>query len=102
MADAYYVLSDKIRRREYDALYTTRSPNEKTNAPDASSNFFANFASMFAGAAGAGAGAGAGTNAPGADGERQPDAEGVFADVFDDVSCFLSTQINFPMLTRII
>lgn len=82
MADAYYVLSDKTRRWEYDALYTTRSANEKTNDPDASSKFFASFANMFAGAAGAGSGA-----APREDGEQQPDAEGVFADVFEDVSC---------------
>lgn len=80
VADAYYVLSDKTRRREYDALYSTRSQNEKTDAPDSSSNFFANFANMFAGAAGAGAGAGA----PPA-GAQQPDAEATFADVFDDV-----------------
>lgn len=83
VADAYYVLSDKTRRREYDALYSTRSTSEKTDAPDASANFFANFANMFTGAAGAGAGSGA--DVPPAAG-HQPDAETTFADVFDDVS----------------
>jgi len=79
VADAYYVLSDTTRRREYDALYASRSTSDRTNEPSSSANFFANFASMFSGAAGASAGA-----AP-TEGE-QPNAEGVFADVFDDVS----------------
>jgi DnaJ-class molecular chaperone len=77
------VLSDKTRRREYDALYASRSTSDRSNDPTSSTNFFANFASMFASAAGGSAGTGAG--AARADGE-QPDAEGVFADVFDDVS----------------
>jgi len=78
VADAYYVLSDTTRRREYDALYASRSTSDRTNEPSSSANFFANFASMFSGAAGASAGA-----AP-TEGE-QPNAEGVFADVFDDL-----------------
>lgn len=80
VADAYYVLSDKTRRREYDTLYASRSKNDRTNDPTSSTNFFANFANMFASAAGS-SDAGA---AP-AEGE-QPNAEGVFANVFDDVS----------------
>lgn len=79
VADAYYVLSDKTRRREYDALYSARSTSEKTDAPDASSNFFANFANMFAGGATTG-----GTGVP-PTGENQPNAEATFADVFEDV-----------------
>ena len=77
------MLSDKTRRREYDVLYASRSTSDRSNDPTSSTNFFANFASMFASAAGGSAGIGAG--AARADGE-QPDAEGVFADVFDDVS----------------
>ncbi|TRM65733.1 DnaJ domain-containing protein [Schizophyllum amplum] len=74
VADAYYVLSDSSRRKEYDALYASRSYNEKTEDPSSSSNFFAQFANMFGG--------GAERNAP--ESER-PDAEGTFADVFDDL-----------------
>jgi DnaJ-class molecular chaperone len=80
VADAYYVLSDKTRRREYDALYSSRSTGDRTNDPSSSTNFFAN---MFTNAAGGSAGtAGGAATAEGG----QPDAEGVFADVFDDVS----------------
>lgn len=83
VADAYYVLSDTTRRREYDALYASRSTSDRTNDPSSSASFFANFANMFTGAAGASAGTG--TGAAPAGGEH-PNAEGVFADVFDDVS----------------
>jgi hypothetical protein len=83
VADAYYVLSDTTRRREYDALYASRSTSDRTNDPSSSTNFFANFASMFTSAAGASAGTG--TGAAPAEGQH-PNAEGVFADVFDDVS----------------
>ncbi|KAL0951014.1 hypothetical protein HGRIS_007755 [Hohenbuehelia grisea] len=78
VADAYYVLSDPARRKEYDVLYATES---RTDDPTSSSNFFSTFANMFGGAAGAGAAAGA-EPSPGA---RQPDAEGVFADVFEEL-----------------
>ncbi|KAF5337283.1 hypothetical protein D9611_003305 [Ephemerocybe angulata] len=74
VADAYYVLSDPKRRREYDALYGTR--RDRSDDPTSSSNFFSQFAGMFAGA-GAGAANANGPAAPGA----QPDAEGVFADL---------------------
>jgi hypothetical protein len=85
VADAYYVLSDKTRRREYDALYASRSKSDRTSDPTSSSNFFADFAYMFASAAGGAAGgtAPSGTGVP-AEGD-QPNAEGVFADVFDDL-----------------
>ncbi|KIM85386.1 hypothetical protein PILCRDRAFT_817394 [Piloderma croceum F 1598] len=82
VADAYYVLSDTTRRREYDALYGSRSTSDRTNDPSSSANFFANFASMFTGATGASAGTG--TGAAPAEGQH-PNAEGVFADVFDDL-----------------
>ena len=83
VADAYYVLSDPTRRKEYDNLYSTRTRRDRTADPDASSSFFSQFAGMFGGAQ---AGNGA-TPAPGA----RPDAEDVFADVFDEVS--LSSHI---------
>ncbi|KII93241.1 hypothetical protein PLICRDRAFT_87654 [Plicaturopsis crispa FD-325 SS-3] len=79
VADAYYILSDTTRRREYDTLYSSRKYREKTDDPTASTNFFAKFADMFTGGA-AGAGAGAGTGAP-----RQPDAEHVFENVFEEL-----------------
>jgi len=73
VADAYYVLSDPTRRREYDALYASRSHRDRTDDPNSSTNFFTQFTSMF-------------TGAPGATptGQR-PDAEGVFADVFEEL-----------------
>jgi len=79
VADAYYVLSDSTRRREYDALYSTRNKREKTNEPDASANFFSSFASMFGG------GGATGANTQGAPAADRPDAEGVFADVFEEL-----------------
>ncbi|OJT09499.1 hypothetical protein TRAPUB_14033 [Trametes pubescens] len=79
VADAYYVLSDGARRKEYDILYATRGPSERTEQPNASANFFSTFANMF-GAGGAGAQANAGPT-PG----DRPDAEHVFADVFEEL-----------------
>ncbi|KAI5122564.1 hypothetical protein M0805_004781 [Coniferiporia weirii] len=70
VADAYFVLSDPTRRAEYDSLRSARASSERTDDPASSAGFFANFASMFAGA-----------NA----GTQQPDAEGVFGDVFEDL-----------------
>ncbi|TDL28401.1 DnaJ-domain-containing protein [Rickenella mellea] len=76
VADAYFVLSDPDRRKEYDTLRAARTFNERTADPGASSNFFSQFASMFAGAAAAG---GTTPNA------QRPDAEGVFTDVFEEL-----------------
>lgn len=77
VADAYYVLSDVKRRRDYDLQYESRSFNERTPDPDASANFFANFANMF----------GAGSNSSDAhpEPEPRPDAEGTFNDVFEEL-----------------
>ncbi|KIJ21625.1 hypothetical protein PAXINDRAFT_123604, partial [Paxillus involutus ATCC 200175] len=76
VADAYYVLSDPVRRREYDTLYSSKSYSDKSDDPKASSNFFAQFAGLFGGAGAANA---AQNNA------QRPDAENVFADVFDEL-----------------
>ncbi|KAF5377506.1 hypothetical protein D9615_005281 [Tricholomella constricta] len=73
VADAYYVLSDTKRRKEYDLLYASRPSTSRTNDPNSSSSFFSQFAGMFAG-----------TGTPADQGER-PDAEGVFADVFEEL-----------------
>jgi curved DNA-binding protein CbpA len=72
VADAYYVLSDPKRRKEYDALYASQSSSNRTNDPTSSSSFFSQFTGMFGGS-------GATT------GQGRPDAEGVFADVFEEV-----------------
>ncbi|RXW24768.1 hypothetical protein EST38_g1070 [Candolleomyces aberdarensis] len=73
VADAYYVLSDSTRRKEYDALYSSR--RNRSDDPATSADFFSQFAGMFNGSSGSGAQAG-----PGAAG-AQPNAEGVFADL---------------------
>lgn len=74
IADAYYVLSDPKRRREYDLLYNART--KRTDAPGSSRNFFAQFASTF----------GANTGAADTQPENvQPDPNGIFADVFDEL-----------------
>lgn len=72
------MLSDARRRREYDDLYASR-PRDRTSEPDASANFFDSFAGMFGGASNA-----SGQPPRGATGER-PDADHVFADVFEEV-----------------
>ncbi|KAG1716550.1 hypothetical protein ID866_602 [Astraeus odoratus] len=76
VADAYYVLSDPVRRRQYDSLYTSKSYDSKSSDPKASSNFFARFANMFGNT-------GASTGTP--DRGGRPDPENVFADVFDEL-----------------
>ena len=78
IADAYYVLSDPKRRIEYDKLYNARS--DRTDAPGSSHNFFTQFSSMF----------GTSSNTSGAQSENaQPDPNGMFADVFEEV-CFIA------------
>ncbi|KAF8807539.1 DnaJ-domain-containing protein [Phlegmacium glaucopus] len=71
VADAYYVLSDPKRRQEYDILCKTRP--DRTDDPSSSSGFFSQFSSMFGGAA------------PNRTGTAQPNPDGVFADVFDEL-----------------
>ncbi|CDO72368.1 hypothetical protein BN946_scf184977.g66 [Trametes cinnabarina] len=78
VADAYFVLSDPTRRKEYDILYATRRPQERTDAPNASANFFSTFANMFGGSSGPQSG-----TAP--QPAERPDAEHVFADVFEEL-----------------
>lgn len=85
VADAYYVLSDPTRRKEYDSLRASRAFNERTDDPGASGNFFTNFASMFTGAGASGSGSGATSGAAGGAGAQRPDAEGVFGDVFEEL-----------------
>ncbi|QRV76004.1 DnaJ domain protein [Ceratobasidium sp. AG-Ba] len=73
VADAYYVLSDPVRRKEYDALFSQRTEYTSTD-PGASESFFNYFANMF----------GAQNAAP-AGGAQRPDPEDVFGDVFEDL-----------------
>ncbi|KAJ7170128.1 hypothetical protein C8R46DRAFT_1091243 [Mycena filopes] len=67
------------RRREYDALYSSRTRGDPTDDPASSTNFFSQFTNLFGGA-----GPGREGAAPTAAGER-PDPEGVFADVFEEL-----------------
>lgn len=76
VADAYYVLSDPKRRQEYDVLYNSRSFSDRTNDPKSSTSFFSQFAGLFTGSSGSN------RSETGA----RPDAEGVFADVFEEAS----------------
>ncbi|KAI9445223.1 DnaJ-domain-containing protein [Lactarius indigo] len=88
VADAYYVLSDPQRRREYDKLSASRPSSERTNDPNASSNFFSTFASMFDSSSTTGEQAGTGTGtgtAPAEQPGQRPNADRVFGDVFEDV-----------------
>jgi DnaJ-class molecular chaperone len=99
------VLSDPVRRREYDALLAARSFQDRSSDPSASDNFFSQFAHFFSSAA---FGRGQRPTKPEEeeatpDGEREreraqafadgrPDAEGVFGNVFEEVSwkrCFV-------------
>lgn len=86
MADAYYVLSDSTRRKEYDTLYASRSSSDRSAEPDASSSFFANFPNIFSSAAGAP------PRPEGSPEAQRPDAEGVFGNVFEEVGILFSTS----------
>jgi curved DNA-binding protein CbpA len=89
VADAYYVLSDPQRRREYDRLSSSRPSSERTSDPNASGNFFRTFASMFSSGAGNGQ-AGTGTEQPG----QRPNADHVFGDVFEEVTLLSSPPLS--------
>ena len=80
MADAYFVLSDPERRMEYDLVY--KSKKERTADPSASAKFFTNFANMFSGKG----------PEPASGNAERPDADGVFADVFDEVGGYFSSR----------
>ncbi|KAG6836805.1 hypothetical protein H0H93_002827, partial [Arthromyces matolae] len=67
LADAYYVLSNAQRRREYDAAYASRP--DRTSDPSADPGLFSRFTSSFS------------TSGP----TSRPDADNVFADVFEEV-----------------
>lgn len=71
VADAYFVLSDPKRRQDYDVLYASRG--DRTDDPTSSPGFFSQFFSS------------PGARRTDAPAEGQPDADGVFADVFDEV-----------------
>jgi len=67
VADAYYVLSDSKRRRDYDVLYESYS--DKTTDPNAFPSFFTNmFGSPNANTSG-----------------TQPNPDNIFTDVFDEL-----------------
>jgi len=98
VADAYYVLSDPVRRREYDALLAARSFQDRTSDPSASDNFFSQFAHFFSSAAFGGAQrpTKSGEEEAMPEGERQreraeafaegrPDADGLFGNVFEEM-----------------
>jgi len=94
MADAYYVLSDPARRREYDILLQSRPSSSQSADPAASSNFFAEFARYFTGASSASNTSSARqdntSRSAKADWSRsgapeRPDADGVFTDVFEEL-----------------
>lgn len=99
IADAYYVLSDPTRRREYDILLSSRPASNRSSEPSSSSNFFAEFAKFFSGAAAGGDNASASSSktssaqkekpsqkaqGPGVAPDR-PNAEFVFTDVFEEL-----------------
>lgn len=92
MADAYYVLSDHTRRREYDILLTSRPEASQSSDPSASSDFFAEFAKYFSGGSTKPSSSPSSTAAdegkeyagPGVAPER-PNADGVFGDVFEEL-----------------
>ena len=96
VADAYYVLSDTTRRKEYDMLYSSRRPQERTTEPNASSNFFTAFTNMFGSQGASGA-----QSATGATASDRPDAEHVFADVFEEVRVRSSSGADESLTRRL-
>ncbi|GAW09417.1 hypothetical protein LENED_011569 [Lentinula edodes] len=66
------MLSDATRRKEYDSLRASKTSSERSTDSKSSYNFFSQF---FGGSS-------AGTQA---EANQQPDAEGVFTDVFEEL-----------------
>jgi len=77
VADAYYVLSDPARRREYNILRSQQQQAKNTTDPRASSDFFTAFTNLFGGKGG--------TPQDNPDAPGRPDAEGIFGDVFEEL-----------------
>ncbi|KAG6832464.1 hypothetical protein H0H92_001510 [Tricholoma furcatifolium] len=71
LADAYYVLSDPARRRDYDAIYTSKPSSDRTSDPNASPGLFSRFSSSFTGSS--------------TEQTSQSNADYVFADVFEEL-----------------
>jgi len=99
VADAYYVLSEPVHRRKHDALLAAHSFQDRSSDPSASDNSFSQFARFFSSAQSGGARRPTEPEEDEAtpDGERQrqsahafaegrSDAEGVFGNVFEEVS----------------
>lgn len=91
MADAYYVLSDPTRRREYDILLNSRPETSQSSDPSASNDFFAEFAKYFSGgstkptpSSSTAANEDKEYAGPGVAPER-PNADGIFGDVFEEL-----------------
>lgn len=72
VADAYFVLSDPVRRQQYDSLYAAKGSSNGTTDPNAPSWW----TNMF--------GFGSTSNSAPNAGQR-PNADHVFADVFDEL-----------------
>ncbi|CAO1628244.1 unnamed protein product [Jaminaea pallidilutea] len=95
VADAYYVLSDSERRAEYDMLRTANGSQsfddgQEEKEQTSSANFFSNFFAKAAAAAASSSSGSAGARPADADPEEttpagQPQANGVFADVFEEL-----------------
>ncbi|RXK39752.1 hypothetical protein M231_02945 [Tremella mesenterica] len=89
VSDAYYILSDPVRRAEYDALFRSQPASAFTDdtaseaeQEKASSSFFQNFSQFFNNATGTPGATGTGMG--GGPGQR-PDAHNVFGDVFEEM-----------------
>jgi curved DNA-binding protein CbpA len=98
VADAYYVLSDPVRRREYDVLLRSRPKTSRSSDPRTSENFFTEFANYFTSGSNAKASAAPAEeeSMPGTfqyeeggegwgDGPQRPDADATFGGVFEEL-----------------
>jgi len=91
VADAYYVLSDPGRRREYDILLSSRPASARSSDPNASTAFFTEFAKFFSGTSSSSKTSSAPGEKPSPQAfgpgvaPQRPDAEGVFTNVFEEL-----------------